>query len=86
MRLIVFLQLRHSHLCSFSFAFNFYLFATIGRVVGDFWLSGAAHKGIDNLVDALFGPLILLVAVSITVTLWNYSQLQPRYDDEEDDD
>jgi len=59
---------------------------TIGRVVGDFWLSGAAHKGIDNLVNALFGPLIGLVFGSTVVTLWNYSQLQPRYDDEEDDD
>jgi len=59
---------------------------TFGRVVGDFWLSGAAHKGIDNLVDALFGPLIVLVFVTTVVTLWNYSQLQPRFDEEEDDD
>lgn len=59
---------------------------TIGRVVGDFWLSGAAHKGNENLIDALFGPLITLVIGSTVVTLWNYSQLQPRYEDEEDDD
>lgn len=59
---------------------------TIGRVVGDFWLSGAAHNGIDNLVDSLFGPLIGLVFGSTVVTLWNYSQLQPRFDEEEDDD
>lgn len=59
---------------------------TMGRVVGDFWLSGAAHKGIDIVIDALFGPLIALVIGSTVVTLWNYSQLQPRYDDEEDDD
>jgi hypothetical protein len=59
---------------------------TIGRVVGDFWLTSAAHKGIDKLVHALFGPLILLVAASIVVSLWNYSRLQPRYDDVEDDD
>jgi len=59
---------------------------TIGRIVGDFWLTSAAHKGIDRLVDALFGPLILLVTASIMVTLWNYSRLQPSYDDEDDDD
>lgn len=59
---------------------------TLGRVVGDFWLTAAAHGGIDNLVDALFRPLILLVAASVVITLWSYSRLQPRYDDEEDDD
>ena len=59
---------------------------TMGRVVGDFWLTGAAHKGLDKLVDALFGPLVILVAASIMITLWNYSRLQPRYDEEEDDD
>ena len=59
---------------------------TIGRVVGDFWLTGAAHEGIDKLVDHLFGPLIVLVGISSVFTLWNYSRLQPRYDDEEDDD
>ena len=59
---------------------------TIGRVVGDFYFSAAAFQGVDCVVNMTFKPMGLLIALSVLFTLFNWSKLQPRYEDEEDEE
>lgn len=59
---------------------------TIGRVLGDFCMSTAAYKGLDVLVNRLFFPLGIVVLASIFVVFQAYAYLQPRYEDEDEDD
>lgn len=59
---------------------------TIGRVLGDFCMSTAAYKGLDELVNRLFFPLGVVVLASIFVVFQAYAYLQPRYEDEDEDD
>lgn len=59
---------------------------TIGRVVGDFYFSAAAFKGFDRVVNLTFEPMGVMVVLSIILTAVHYRQLQPRYEDEEDED
>lgn len=59
---------------------------TIGRVVGDFYFSAAAFQGLDRVVNLTFEPMGFMIVVSILLTAYNYRQLQPRYEDEEDED
>jgi len=59
---------------------------TIGRVMGDFWLSMAAFEGMETMLDRTFEPMGVMVLVTCFLTLWSYSYLQPRYDDDDDDD
>lgn len=58
---------------------------TLGRVIGDFWLSSAAFMGLDQMLNRTFEPMCAMVGVSIFATLWGYSYLQPRFEDEDDD-
>ena len=59
---------------------------TLGRVIGDFWLSGATFGGLDQMVNKTFEPMCVMVGVSICATVWRYSDLQPRFDLDDDDD
>ena len=59
---------------------------TVGRVIGDFWLSTAAYMGLDKVVNNTFLPLGVVVFVSILIAVQAFSHLQPRYEDEDDDD
>mmetsp|Transcript_13049 Transcript_13049/g.27766 ORF Transcript_13049/g.27766 Transcript_13049/m.27766 type:complete len:1004 (-) Transcript_13049:71-3082(-) len=59
---------------------------TIGRVLGDFCMSTAAYEGLDELVNRLFFPLGIIVLTSIFVVFQAYTYLQPRYEDEDEDD
>ena len=59
---------------------------TIGRVVGDFYFSAAAFQGLDKVVNLTFEPMGCIIVVSVLLTAFNYQQLQPRYEDEEDED
>lgn len=58
---------------------------TVGRVVGDVWLSGAAFMGLDQMVNTTFEPMCIMVGLSICATVYFYSRLQPRFEDEDDD-
>eukprot|EP00584_Thalassiosira_punctigera_P006648 CAMPEP_0172540916 /NCGR_PEP_ID=MMETSP1067-20121228/11820_1 /TAXON_ID=265564 ORGANISM="Thalassiosira punctigera, Strain Tpunct2005C2" /NCGR_SAMPLE_ID=MMETSP1067 /ASSEMBLY_ACC=CAM_ASM_000444 /LENGTH=900 /DNA_ID=CAMNT_0013326849 /DNA_START=131 /DNA_END=2833 /DNA_ORIENTATION=+ len=58
---------------------------TLGRVIGDFWLSSAAFMGLNEMLNRTFEPMCVMVGVSILATLWSYPHLQPRFDDEDDD-
>ena len=57
---------------------------TLGRAVGDVFLSVAAYGGFDRLLNQTFIPLGVLVAATIAVTRKNYSTLEPA-DDEDDE-
>ena len=59
---------------------------TMGRVIGDFWLSSAAFMGMDKMVDRTFEPMCIMVGLAICATIWSYSHLQPNFDLEEDED
>ena len=59
---------------------------TIGRVIGDFYLSAAAFHGMDKVINLTFEPMGVMVVLSIGIALLNYSQLQPRYEDEDDEE
>jgi hypothetical protein len=59
---------------------------TIGRVVGDFYFSAAAFQGLDRVVNLTFEPMAVMVLLAILLTVYQYNELQPRYEDEEDDD
>jgi len=58
---------------------------TLGRVVGDLWLSGATYLGLNEMLNRLFEPMCVTLGVSIFVVIWSYPRLQPRFDDEDDD-
>ncbi|KAL7554577.1 hypothetical protein ACHAWF_018061 [Thalassiosira exigua] len=58
---------------------------TMGRVIGDFWLSNAAFLGLDQMLNRTFEPMCTMVVVAIIATLWSYRRLQPRFEDEDDD-
>ncbi|KAL7535604.1 hypothetical protein ACHAXR_006599 [Thalassiosira sp. AJA248-18] len=58
---------------------------TLGRVIGDFWLSSATFMGLDEMVNRTFEPMCMMVGVSIFATFWSYPHLQPRFEDEDDD-
>merc|ERR1712194_345315 len=57
---------------------------TLGRVVGDLWLSGATYMGLNEMLNRLFEPMCVTLGVSIFVVIWSYPRLQPRFDDEDD--
>eukprot|EP00956_Cyclotella_meneghiniana_P028399 scaffold65814_cov67-Cyclotella_meneghiniana.AAC.2 len=59
---------------------------TIGRVVGDFYFSAAAYKGLDRVVNLTFEPMGVMIVLAIIISICNYRRLQPRYEDEEDED
>jgi hypothetical protein len=59
---------------------------TVGRVIGDFYFSAAAFEGFDRVVNLTFEPMAFMVAVSIGLVAYHYRKLQPRYEDEEDED
>ena len=59
---------------------------TIGRVVGDFYFSAAAYKGLDRVVNLTFEPMGVMIVLAIFISICNYRRLQPRYEDEEDED
>lgn len=59
---------------------------TVGRVVGDFYFSAAAFKGLDRVVNLTFEPMGVMIVLSIILTMVYYRHLQPRYEDEEDED
>lgn len=58
----------------------------IGRVIGDFYLSASAFKGIERVVNLTFEPMALAIVLTILGATFNYRLLQPRYEDEEDED
>ena len=58
----------------------------MGRVIGDFYLSAAAFHGMDKVINLTFEPMGVMVVLSIGIALLNYSQLQPRYEDEDDEE
>jgi len=58
---------------------------TLGRVVGDLWLSGATYMGSNEMLNRLFEPMLVTLGVSIFAVIWSYRRLQPRFDDEDDD-
>jgi len=58
---------------------------TLGRVVGDFWLSSATFMGLSQMLNRTFEPMCAMVGVSIFASIWSYPHLQPRFDDEDDD-
>ena len=58
---------------------------TMGRVIGDVWLSSAAFMGLNEMINRTFEPMCVMVVVSIVATVWSYPHLQPRFDDEDDD-
>lgn len=60
---------------------------TLGRVVGDFWLSHATFLGLEKMLNRTFQPMMAMVGVSICAVIWAYPKLQPRFEiDSEDDD
>jgi hypothetical protein len=61
-------------------------YCTVGRVVGDFYFSAAAFEGLDKVVNLTFEPMAFMVALSIVLVAYHYRKLQPRYEDEDDDD
>ena len=59
---------------------------TLGRVVGDFWLSAATYMGKNEMLNRTFEPLCAMVGVSVFATYWTYPQLQPTFATEDEDD
>ena len=59
---------------------------TIGRVIGDFYFSAAAFKGMDRVVNLTFEPMAGMILISIFLTMYHYRQLQPRYEDDEENE
>ena len=59
---------------------------TVGRVVGDFWLSAATYMGKNEMLNRTFEPLCAMVGVSVFATYWTYPQLQPTFATEDEDD
>jgi MFS family permease len=62
-------------------------FGTLGRVIGDIFVSSVSFIGVDNyLMNGIFIPLLILVLITIALMRKFYSSLEPKDDDDDDDD
>mmetsp|Transcript_13633 Transcript_13633/g.29536 ORF Transcript_13633/g.29536 Transcript_13633/m.29536 type:complete len:778 (-) Transcript_13633:200-2533(-) len=58
---------------------------TAARSVGDVWITLASHvAGVPSLLNAIFVPMLGLVAVSLFLVRRNYNQLVEEDDDDDD--
>lgn len=59
---------------------------TLGRVLGDIWFSSSTFMGLDQMLNRTFGPMSVMVGLSICAVLWSYSNLQPTFEVDSEDD
>ena len=59
---------------------------TLGRVLGDIWFSSSTFMGLDQMLNREFGPMSVMVGISICAVLWSYSVLQPTFEVDSEDD
>lgn len=59
---------------------------TVGRVLGDVWFSSSTFMGLDRMLNRTFGPMSMMILLSIGAVLQSYTNLQPTFEVDSEDD